>query len=1059
MYLGKKIHSLEGQSQVEKKNSYRLGIDLGTNSIGTALIKLDGEGVPCGILHMGSRIFTDNRDPKTGEAPAVTRRLARAMRRRRDRYLKRRGRLTQVLVKEGLFPKKDEERKQLESLDPYAIRAKALYEKVDPFEIGRALFHINQRRGFKSNRKTDKRGDADETGAINEAVKKLPELLKAEKCHTLGEYLYNRKRQGLSTRCHMAGTSKKDHHYEFYPTRKAIEEEIDAIWESQARFDGKFFDKEKLNRVKDPILFQRNLRPVDPGKCFLEPDEKRAPMAHPVFQDFRLLQELNHLRLEEHPGDSERPLTLDERNALYEALSCRSKMTFAQMRKLIKMPSDARFTIEDDKRKELKGNVVVATISDLKKGIGGEWKKFDVAEQCEIVQRLLDDEDTPTLVEWLVSGKGLSKEMAEKLADCPLPEGFASLSLKAMDKILPFLREEVITYDKACKKAGYDHSAEDACGGLNRLPYYGELLFKEIGTGSGSQADPPEKRYGKLPNPTVHVGMNQLRRVVNCLIKHYGMPDQIVLEVARDLKMSQEEKKELEKKQAENQKRNDEIREELEKHGLPPTAENMLRLQLYREQQDHSKSLAVRCPYSGKTISESMLFSDEVEIDHILPFSRTLDDSRNNKTLCLREWNRMKTNQSPYEAFGKGKPQEEYDAIRARAVEMFPAAKSKRFAVDAMEQWEARDADSVKEFGLESAFLARQLVDTAYLAKLARKYLIGILPKERIWVVPGRLTAMLRGKWGLNEIIGTEQPDGTFKKNRDDHRHHAIDALVIGLSDRSTLQKISTLSAKNKLQNHRLLEEFMPPWDGFQHDVREKVGRIVVSHRVDHGAEGSLHLATAYGFAGESEKGTLVVHRVPISTLTNMKSLEGIRHDRTRRLLQSEVQKKTNATGNAEFQKALAEVADKFSIKSVRIVGVENKYVEIGNPPYKLYTTGANYCYDLDTRPERWTGTIVSRYDANRPGFAAEPPKGIVRLRAGDTLEIADETGNRHLMRLRKMSMGRVWLDPIYEGNCAARDEKNKEKYGQMDAKSAAQLQKMSARKVFIDEAGFVYRR
>lgn len=1033
---------------MEKKNSYRLGIDLGTNSIGTALIKLDGEGVPCGILHMGSRIFTDNRDPKTGEAPAVTRRLARAMRRRRDRYLKRRGRLTEVLIKEGLFPKKDEERKQLERLDPYAIRAKALYEKVDPFEIGRALFHINQRRGFKSNRKTDKRGDADETGAINEAVKKLPELLKAEKCRTLGEYLYNRKRQGLGTRCHMAGASKKDHHYEFYPTRKAVEEEIDAIWESQARFDGKFFDKEKLNRVKDPILYQRNLRPVDPGKCFLEPDEKRAPMAHPVFQDFRLLQELNHLRLEEHPGDSERPLTLEERNALYEALSCRSKMTFAQLRKLIKMPSDARFTIEDDKRKDLKGNVVVATISDLKKGIGGEWKKFRSEEQNEIIEHLLDAEDTPTLIEWLVSDKGLSKEMAEKLADCPLPDGFASLSLKAMNKILPFLREEVITYDKACANAGYNHSAEDECGGLNRLPYYGELLFKEIGTGSGSQADPPEKRYGKLPNPTVHVGMNQLRRVVNCLIKHYGMPDQIVLEVARDLKMSQEQKKELEKKQAENQKRNDEIREELEKLGLKPTTENMLRLQLFKEQ----KGLVVRCPYSGKTISESMLFSGEVEIDHILPFSRTLDDSRNNKTLCLREWNRMKTNQSPYEAFGKGKPQEEYDAIRALAVEMFPAAKSRRFAVDAMEQWEARDADSVKEFGLESAFLARQLVDTAYLAKLARKYLIGILPKERIWVVPGRLTAMLRGKWGLNEIIGTELPDGTFKKNRDDHRHHAIDALVIGLSDRSTLQKISTLSAKNKLQNHRLLEEFMPPWDGFQHDVREKVGRIVVSHRVDHGAEGCLHNDTAYGVIGKNEKGVqIVVHRVPVASLKSRDKLENIRHPYTRNYLLEETKGAKNA---AEFTQMLQSAAERRNIKSVRLQEV----VSVIPMSYKAYKGDSNYCYDIDTTKEKWTGRIVSTFEANQRDFnPLVAPKGILRLRRGDTLRVAIN-GEKKLMKIRRLSEGDVVLDPLSEENCDARERKDKENFGQL-RKSLGALAKLHIEPVFVDEAGFVYRR
>lgn len=150
---------------------YRLALDLGSTSLGWAMIRLNADNAPCAVIKAGVRIFSDGRNPKDGSSLAVTRRDARAVRRRRDRLLKRKARMMQTLIAHGFFPKLEAERKALETLNPYTLRAKGLDAALTPTEFGRALFHINQRRGFKSNRKTDKKDN--DSGALKTAINKL----------------------------------------------------------------------------------------------------------------------------------------------------------------------------------------------------------------------------------------------------------------------------------------------------------------------------------------------------------------------------------------------------------------------------------------------------------------------------------------------------------------------------------------------------------------------------------------------------------------------------------------------------------------------------------------------------------------------------------------------------------------------------------------------------------------------------------------------------------------------------------------------------------------------
>ncbi|MEQ1667760.1 MAG: type II CRISPR RNA-guided endonuclease Cas9, partial [Sulfuriferula sp.] len=139
------------------KMRYRLALDLGTTSLGWAMVRLDADNQPYAVIKAGVRIFSDGRNPKDGSSLAVTRREARAMRRRRDRLLKRKAGMMRSLIEHGFFPHDATQRKELELLNPYVLRAKGLNEALAPDEFARALFHINQRRGFKSNRKTDKK--------------------------------------------------------------------------------------------------------------------------------------------------------------------------------------------------------------------------------------------------------------------------------------------------------------------------------------------------------------------------------------------------------------------------------------------------------------------------------------------------------------------------------------------------------------------------------------------------------------------------------------------------------------------------------------------------------------------------------------------------------------------------------------------------------------------------------------------------------------------------------------------------------------------------------------
>jgi CRISPR-associated endonuclease Csn1 len=1049
---------------------YRLALDIGAKSIGWALLRLaKDENKPVAVIKLGVRIFPDGRNPKDGSSLAVTRRLARQMRRRRDRLVRRKERLLQALIDFGFLPQDAEARHTLVDIDPYALRKKGLDHPLKAEEFGRALFHINQRRGFKSNRKTDKKDN--DSGALKSAIKRVREAMTATGFRTVGEWLAKRHEQRASVRARLRGQTIKDKAYDLYIDRAMIEHEFDQLWACQAMHNPALFNEPARTKLKDILLYQRPLKPVIPGRCSLMPEEYRAPLALPSVQRFRIYQEVNNLRILD-TGLQENALTLVQRDQIALSLDRNGDLTFTAMRRLLKLSGTTKFNLEDSKRDRLKGNATSKILA--KDGLfGSQWHSYSDAEQDTLVNQLLTNESEEKLVTELMTKHQLDELAAEAVCNASLPEGYGNVSSKALDRILPELKAAVITYAAAVVAAGFSsHSelsnAEQTGEVMQDLPYYGEALQRHVGFGSGAPEDPPEKRFGRIANPTVHIGLNQVRRVVNALVRQYGHPSEVVVEVARDLKQGKALRDEIQKQQTARQAENDEYRKKIATlmPGGAPSAQDIQRMRLWVELNRDDVTNRC-CPYTGQHISMAMLFSDAVEVEHILPFSKTLDDSMNNKTVALRSANRDKANKTPYEAFGHSPSGYDYAAIVQRAA-LMPKEKAKRFAEDGYERWLKEDKD----------FLARALNDTAYLSRIAKEYLTLICPPNKVWVIPGRLTAMLRGKYGLNALLS-----GTQEKNRNDHRHHAIDAAVIGITDRALLQSVARANQSTRERGlHRLIDDMPLPWPSFQDHVRRAVQHIIVSFRPDHGYQGGLHNDTAYGL-GESG---LVTHRVPLSSFDSVDAIAKAEFAdaRLKDWLLSQFGEASEVSDKKEAKKAflnkLANIASTHRIHRVKVLeklsvipigsganGRRHGIDEAGNPSaYKGYKGDSNYCMEI-YRDELGApkSIVISTFEAYqivrkhgeerlRNSLTAQNGRPLVmRLMIDDTLVIPHEK-HRGLYRLAKVSSaGVLSLAALNEANCDARNRDKQSDFKYL-YKTAGSLIKSQGRKVTVSEIG-----
>ena len=1036
--------------------NYRLGIDLGSTSLGWSIIELSKGKEPTKLLNLGVRIFPDGRDAKSREPLNKKRRDHRSMRRNRDRYLQRKQHLMDCLIKNKLMPEDTIEQKGMEKLDPYKLRVQALDEKISLHEFGRALFHLNQRRGFKSNRKLD--ADDKETSTMKNAIKELQNELKNAGARTLGEYLFNlnkdnnkhHQRKPLRVKTTAEG-------YNLYPNRKMYEDEFEILWKKQSEYH-KELTSELKERIKNILFFQRPLKPQPKGKCRFEPDEPRCPVAFPIYQQFRIYQEVNNLRLLDFDRVSH-DLTDEQRTLILKAVLAQKITAFKALRKKLgkEYAQDYVFNLESEKRKDMKGDETSFTLRK-DEYFGTKWDEHTDEEQDEVITRIINEDNDieieKTLVLWLCKSFGLKKENAEKISNLRLPQGVGSVSKKAINKILPFLKQGFI-YSEACEKSGYHHSDFRTGERYNEgdLPYYGEVMPQHVAFGTDDPDDIDDVRFGKIPNPSVHIALNQLRKFVNALTKKYGAPQQIVVELARELKNGQKRLREIEYEQNKNRKQNEQIEEELEKIGVENTYQNRLKYKLWEElDKDPTKRC---CPYTGKHISLNAvdgLFSNKFETEHILPKSKTFNDRPANKTVSYFKANRDKGERSPFEAFGHNPKGYEWDKILARA-EKLPKNKRWKFYPGAMEKFEN-----------ENEVISRMLTDTQYMSKVAREYTSYICGHDNVWVIPGQFTAKLRSKWGLNELLSDDS-----KKNREDHRHHSVDAFVVACTSRSMLQKIARAS---EISRDRFIDEMPPPFKGFQHEEMKKLlDSTTISFKPDHGnaksaikkgkTVGSLHKETAYGCVEKNkEKGTIILSvRKAITDLESKKHIEEIADNNIRNKLLT----LTDVASKGEMKSILAKFSEQTSIKRVK-VHIEkdiNSVVPIkdkSGKEYKYYELRSNYCADIycpnkGEKAGKWQVEIIPMYYAHQPNFEPEwhkehpTAKKIMHLFINDYVAY-DEDDERKIRRVKKMSVdGRMFfIDPKI-----AKSEK------EPNATSIKQLQERNTRKIGVDILGRIY--
>lgn len=1005
-----------------------LGLDMGTNSIGWWAFEItsapsEGPGRSEGFgmsgpssapgasaalrsLDGGVRLFSDGREPaaagRVGDSLAVERRQARGMRRTRDHGKNRIRHLVRALIRHGLLPEDAAARDALfrtpakkngdpDRYNPYRLRAEALDRPLHPHELGRALFHLGLRRGYRSNRKDASDEDG---GKLKERMDALSDALAGR---TLGQYMWQAYRAGRDTDT-PAPIRFKDG-ARFYPARIHVREEFDRIRAAQQPHH-RLTDADWDALRDGSILFQHPLRPVERGRCDYFPDRYRHWKDTPVAHRFRIASELNALRVVDADLVSH-PLSAAQRDAVCDRLMTTATVKFTALRKLRDADGNrlfsahSRFNLEDDKRKHLKGHALavrmgrqplLAALYARAEPTGALDDMFDALHTA------VDDEEA---VAALVDRHGLSRREAAALAALPLAPGTTQLSREALAQLAGIMEDQGLVYAAAVAEmtdadgTPLHHSVRGGAGPFERLPYYGAVMpAAMLGADPEAGADTaPERHFGRINNPTVHVALNQLRRLVNALADRFGPPERIHVELTRDLKLPRAAREDINRTQAANQRRNDKIRAFCREMGVPePTARDIRKVKLWEEL--GRDELDRRCPFSGAQISAAHLFNGEAEIEHILPFSQTLDDSLANLTVARRSANRLKGNRSPYEAFA-GDAYARDGCVWAEIIDRahrLPDNKRWRFAADAMARFER-----------DGGFIARQLTDTAYMARVARTYLGALDGVRDVVPNPGRLTALLRGKWRLNGILSDDN-----RKTRDDHRHHAVDAAVVGLTTRGLLNAVGRASGRGADGRVRIE---VPPLDpALEAAIRARVPAILPSVKPDHGLGGRMFKETAYGPTGEKD---VFVTRKDITALTE-KETGQVRDPDLRRLLRAAVD--SGRAGGEKLDGILAGFAAAHGIKRVRILVRDQTLAGIPSAPYKRYKPDSYVCCDVWWLPPRAPGK-GARYEGVFWGYRDVADGTLDRERG------RPHPAARHVMRLFKddlVATGPVEAPVIY---------------------------------------------
>ncbi len=784
-----------------------LSFDLGVSSIGWAYVIEDN--TQSSISKLGVRSLPIEQELvknfTRGNSTSFTedRTQRRGARRNLDRYQDRRKHLKILLKKYNMLPSS----KVYSVEELYKLRSEAPNKKVELQELGRLLLLLNKKRGYKSNLKANKESDSDYLGKITERQN----ILKSQKI-TIGQYLYKQinDRKENEPKIPLKGQT-------FY--RQDYINEFEAIWKEQSKHHKFLTDELKTKIKRDIIFYQRPLKSAKHlvANCKFEKNLKAALKSSPFFQYFRLLQNINNITLSSH-GENREPLSDEQRYFLLEKLQSKGQVSNKQVLKWLGYTS-TEYKLNFEK---IEGNRTRASFLKIFEKIGYDnigLLDFDVSDEnfsnqsyFKLWHLIHSAEDEEILIKNLMKNPdfAFTYEEAKEVSKISLEKDYGSLSTKALRKIIPYL-EQGLQYSEASEKVGYNHSELDVLKLKNGKL---ELL-----------------RTHSLRNPMVEKILNHLINLTNDIIcdPDLGKPDEIRIELARELKKSAKERRGASKRISDNEKANKQARAKIRE--LYPHIKHISYKQIEKYK------LAVECNwqsiYTGEVIPQNFLDSKEWDVEHIIPKALLFDDSFMNKTLCEAQFNRDKGKQTAFD-YMKSLGENEYIAFEQRVKDLLKDPRHPK-----------RKKLLMSKDDLPTDFIDRQLRISQYIAKKAVEILKPVC--KDVLSTTGSVTSFLRQEWGLNDALKElnikryREKEQTYRdelgreqirdwSKRDDHRHHAVDALVIAFTSNSIINYLNRLNSLEKpLELRKTTKKIAEPYVNFRKDALKALDDILIS--------------------------------------------------------------------------------------------------------------------------------------------------------------------------------------------------------------------------------------